>query len=102
LQRVAYSARITASASLEDRLRELARVRTEEGCMAEVRRDGDGYLFVEKHSPIHVAASACPGLSSSELDLFRSVVGPRVEIEQIEHIVAGGRRSVYRVKSAST
>jgi predicted ArsR family transcriptional regulator len=87
---------------LEDKLRELARLRTEEGCMAEVRRDGDDYLFIERHCPIPAAASACPGLSSAELDLFRSVVGPGVEIEQVEHILAGDRRSVFRVRPAST
>ena len=97
LQRAAYSERIPASTSLKDRLRELAHVRTEEGCMAEVRRDGDGYLFIERHCPIAVAASACPGLTSTELDLFRTVVGPGVEIEQIEHILGGDRRSAYRV-----
>jgi predicted ArsR family transcriptional regulator len=102
LQRATYSERIPASASLQDRLRELARVRSAEGCMAEVRRDGDGYLFIERHCPISAAASACPGLSSTELDLFRSVVGPGVEIEQVEHILGGDRRSAFRVRPAST
>src|ERR1700704_5649628 len=44
-----YRARISPTAPLEDRLRELARIRTEEGYMAEVRREPAGYLFVENH-----------------------------------------------------
>jgi predicted ArsR family transcriptional regulator len=97
MQRAAYRERIPVSASLEDKLRELARVRTEEGWMAEVRRDGEDYLFIERHCPISAAASACPGLSSAELDLFRSVVGPGVAVEQAEHIIAGDRLSAYRI-----
>src|SRR5215813_4186805 len=45
-QRTAYRARIEASAPLGDRLRALAKQRTEEGYMAEVRRDGDAFLFI--------------------------------------------------------
>ena len=97
MQRTADAERIPASTSLEDRLRELARVRTEEGWMADVRRDGDGYVFIERHCPIHAAAIACPGLCSTQLDLLRAVVGPRVAVEQVKHILAGDRRSVYRV-----
>ena len=102
VQRAAYSARIPASASLEDKLRELARVRTKEGWMAEVKRDGDDYVLIERHCPISAAASACPGLSSTELDLFRSVVGPGVEFEQVEHVLAADRRSVFRIRPTST
>jgi predicted ArsR family transcriptional regulator len=97
LQRARYGETIPASASMEDKLRELARARTEEGWMAEVRRDDDGFLFIERHCPIHVAAKAHPNLGSMELDLFRSVLGPGVEIEQLEQLIAGNRRSVYRV-----
>lgn len=96
-QRASYQRRIPAGASLEHKLRELARVRTEEGYMADVRRDRDGYLFIENHCPICAAAQACQGFCSTELDLFRSVLGPSVSIERSEHIVSGGRRCVYRI-----
>ena len=95
--RTDYNARVPASAPLDHKLRELARVRTEGGYMAEVTRDGDGFLFIERHCPISAAASACPGFCSTELDLFRAVLGAGVVIEQGEHIAAGDRRSVYRV-----
>jgi predicted ArsR family transcriptional regulator len=100
-QRAAYASRIPAAAPLGDKLRELARVRSEEGYMAEVRRDGAAFLFIENHCPICAAANACQGFCSSELDLFRAVLGPGVAIERAEHIVSGDRRCVYRVTTAN-
>lgn len=96
-QRAAYAVRVRPSAPLAAKLRELARVRSEEGYMAEVRRDAGGYLFIENHCPICAAANACQGFCSTELDLFQSVLGPGVRIERAEHIVSGDRRCVYRV-----
>jgi len=97
-QRQDYAKRIRASAPLDKRLKELARVRTEEGYMAEVRREKDGsYLLLENHCPICAAANACQGFCSTELDLFRSVLGRGVAVERVEHIVAGDRRCAYRV-----
>ena len=97
MQRASYGARIPASAPLDAKLQELARVRTEEGYMAEVAREGDGFLFIERHCPIYAAAIACQGLYSTELDLFRAVLGAGVAVERTEHIIVGDRRSVYRV-----
>ena len=76
-QKAGYGARIKASAPLGKKLQQLAAVRTEEGYMAEVRPDGRGaFLFIENHCPICAAATACQGLCATELDLFRSVLGP--------------------------
>lgn len=93
-----YLKRIRPSDPLKKRLAELARLRTEEGYMAEVRREkGGSFLLVENHCPICAAANACQGFCSTELDLFRSVLGPGVEVERVEHIVSGDRRCAYRV-----
>jgi predicted ArsR family transcriptional regulator len=96
-QRDAYVARIAPTASLPAKLRELARMRTEEGYMAEVRRDDTGFLFIENHCPICAAANACQGFCSTEMQLFQSVLGPNVSVERVEHILNGSRRCVYRV-----
>ena len=97
-QRSDYAARIPASLPLGKKLQHLARLRTEEGYMAEVRRERPGtFLLVENHCPICAAATACQGFCISELDLFRSVLGPGVDVERTEHIVAGDRRCAYRV-----
>lgn len=97
-QRSDYVKRIRPADSLEKKLCELARVRTEEGYMAEVMQEDDGsYLLVENHCPICAAANACQGFCTTELDLFRSVLGTGVEVKRVEHIVSGDRRCAYRV-----
>ena len=97
-QRSDYAARIPASLPLGKKLQLLARLRTEEGYMAEVRRERPGtFLLVENHCPICAAATACQGFCNSELGLFRSVLGPGVDVERTEHIVGGDRRCAYRV-----
>jgi predicted ArsR family transcriptional regulator len=98
-QRVDYTKRIPPRASLERKVRELAKVRTDEGYMAEIRSEGGGsYLLIENHCPICAAANACQGFCSTELDLFRTVLGPGVSVERAEHIVKGDQRCVYRIK----
>jgi len=93
-----YAKRIRPADPLEKKLKELVRVRTEEGYMAEVKsEDGGSYLLVENHCPICAAANACQGFCSTELGLFRSVLGPGVGVERVEHIVSGDRRCAYRV-----
>lgn len=97
-QRTDYGKRIRSGDSLERKLQELAKVRTEEGYMAEIRRAEDGsYLLVENHCPICAAANACQGFCATELELFRSVLGPGVNVERAEHIIRGDQRCVYRI-----
>jgi predicted ArsR family transcriptional regulator len=101
-QRSDYAKRIRPADSLEKKLGELARVRTEEGYMAEVKSEArDGFLFIENHCPICAAATACQGFCSAELDLFRTALGPGVSVERTEHILSGDRRCVYRVSPSS-
>jgi predicted ArsR family transcriptional regulator len=96
-QRADYMARIDPDAPLATRLRQLARVRTEEGYMAELKREGRGFLFIENHCPICAAATACQGFCTTELDLFGYVLGPGVSVERVEHIISGDRRCAYRI-----
>jgi len=96
-QRADYQSRIDTSAPLLKRLRQLAKIRADEGYMAEVKREGSDFLFIENHCPICAAATACQGFCSSELDLFRSALGPDVRVERTEHILSGDRRCVYRI-----
>ncbi len=101
-QLATYVERISPSASLRGKLQQLARIRTEEGYMAEVKHGGKGsFLFIENHCPICVVATQCQGFCTAELDLFRKVLGPEVGIEREEHIISGARRCAYRVKRAS-
>jgi predicted ArsR family transcriptional regulator len=100
-QRADYTARVERSAPLARKVQQLARVRTEEGYMAEVKPDGKAFLFVENHCPICAAATVCQGFCATELDLFRSVLGPGVTVERAEHILAGDRRCAYRISRAA-
>ncbi len=98
-QRVDYGKRIKPGDSLAKKLQELAKVRTEEGYMAEIRTGEDGsLLLVENHCPICAAANACQGFCATELELFRSVLGPGVVVERAEHIISGDHRCVYKIQ----
>ena len=95
----AYGARVGRHKKLKRRLQALAEIRSEEGYMAEVRAAGRGhYLLIENHCPVCAAARACQGLCRGELELFRRVLGPGVEVVREDHILTGARRCSYRVR----
>jgi predicted ArsR family transcriptional regulator len=98
-QRAAYLKAVPKRGTLRDRVEALARIRSDEGYLAEVvdDPDGDGVLLVEHHCPICTAATSCPGLCGSELELFRTVMGPKVSVERTQHVLAGDRRCTYRI-----
>jgi predicted ArsR family transcriptional regulator len=95
--KAAYAAALAGAADLGERVARLAEARTREGYMAESHADGEGYVLVENHCPICVAATACQGFCRAELDTFREVLGPDAAVERTEHIVQGDRRCAYRV-----
>ncbi len=97
-----YGARIGAGQPLERRLAALARIRSEEGYMAAVETEAPGrYLLVENHCPICAAARACQGLCATELQVFRAALGEDVDVERVDHILAGARRCAYRITAKS-
>jgi predicted ArsR family transcriptional regulator len=90
-----------AKGSLRRRIAALARLRTDEGYMAEVTEDdGPGVLLIENHCPICEAATACTSLCRSELEVFRSALGDDISVEREQHLLSGDRRCVYRIQSA--
>ena len=98
---VAYRSALLPLADLGERVRMLAKLRTEEGYMAEARRQPDGsWLLIENHCPICVAAKACQGFCRSELDVFQTALGSGISIKRQEHLLTGARRCVYRVMAA--
>ncbi|MGE0191220.1 MAG: helix-turn-helix transcriptional regulator [Planctomycetota bacterium] len=99
-----YVARMPAATrGLRSRIDALARQRTREGYMAEVQREGPrSWLLIEHHCPICEAAAACVGLCRSELEVFRRTLGPGIEVERIEHLLADDDRCVYRIRQART
>ena len=97
-----YQTRLSGAGSLKEKVRKLAALRSEEGYMAELAREKDGFLLVENHCPICVAAKACQGFCRSELRLFRDALGKDASVERTEHIVEGARRCAYRIRRATT
>jgi predicted ArsR family transcriptional regulator len=95
-QAESYRARMPGpNASLEERVAALARIRREEGYMAESRHNRDGTIeLVENHCSIAKAARLCPKLCDGELSLFRTVLGD-VSVERTEHILSGDRCCSY-------
>ncbi len=96
-QRAAYGEKLKPAKTLGDRVRRLAGARSDEGYMAEAKRDGRDWLLIENHCPICSAAKACTGLCANELKVFSDVLGKDAKVTREEHILAGARRCVYRV-----
>lgn len=92
-----YKKRIDRDAPLAERVAALAAIREEEGYMAAVQKEEGGWLLVENHCPICVAARACSGLCQVELEVFRKALGKDALVERIDHILSGARRCAYRV-----
>ena len=98
--KAAYAKALEGAADLGEKVARLAEARTREGYMATHQPEGEGYLLVENHCPICVAATACQAFCRSELETFRKVLGPEATVERTEHIVNGDRRCAYRITPA--
>ncbi len=98
MQRKAYGEKLSAAKTLSERVKGLAKARTDEGYMAEAKKDGRDWLLIENHCPICSAAKACTGLCAGELKVFSDVLGKDVKVTREEHILAGARRCAYRVR----
>jgi predicted ArsR family transcriptional regulator len=94
----AYKARLKGSRSLAEKVDALAALRAEEGYMASCEPKEDGsFLLAENHCPVCSAAATCQGLCRYELELFQKSLGRDVEVERVEHILAGARRCAYKI-----
>jgi predicted ArsR family transcriptional regulator len=95
----AYQTALRGAVSLQDKVSRLAVIRTREGYLAEWRKHHGGFLLIENHCPICAAATACTGFCRAELNVFRRVLGPGVELSRQEHLLAGARRCTYFIKA---
>ena len=97
-QAALYCEQIGPRPDLADRVAALAAIRDAEGYRAESTVEDDGSIvLVEHHCAIGDAARACGRLCDSELAVFRSVLGPEVDVTRERHLIAGDGRCVYRV-----
>jgi predicted ArsR family transcriptional regulator len=87
-----------ADSPLAKRVAALAKLRRDEGYLAEWSRRADGsFLLIENHCPVCAVAQVCQGLCAGELELFADVLGDAAEVERTEHLMAGDRRCAYRI-----
>ena len=94
-----YLEKLSGQTDLAARVQGLAKIRSAEGYMAEVREDAQGWLFSENNCPICAAAKACTKLCANELWVFEHVFGPDIMVKREEHILSGARRCLYRIKA---
>lgn len=97
----AYRLALADALTLEARIKGLARLRSEEGYMAEIQRDGKDWLLIENHCPICSAARTCTRLCANELAVFTRVLGPGACVSREEYQMDGARRCTYRVSEAA-
>lgn len=86
-----------AGDDIQSRLQRLAEIRSDEGYMAEVRLLPDGWLLIENHCPICVAAEKCQQFCRSELSCFQDLFAGIANVERIDHLLAGARRCAYKL-----
>lgn len=92
-----YRARMK-TADLQNRVAELAKIRTEEGYMAEwEKKDSRTFILRELNCAICQIAKQCIQACNYELALFQRVL-PGTEITRKEHIVRGDRMCTYVIK----
>ena len=98
---VKYQSKIDESADFEEKIAKLVEIRTAEGYMAEYIKDKKGFILIENHCPICVAARTCEGFCKSEMNIFHTVLGEESTIERTQHIIKGDRRCAYRINPVS-
>lgn len=92
-----YEKRMSEATTLEQRLDTLARIRSEEGYMAEWEEKEGAYFLIENHCPICAAATECQGFCRAELKNFKSLIGQEYNVERVQHIITDGQRCVYKI-----
>ena len=85
--------------NLSERVKELARIRDEEGYMARFDENEDDYVLIEHNCPIAAIAQEYPHVCEIETALFRQSLGAKVVRE--EHLMQGSHRCCYRIPKAS-
>ncbi|MCX8103977.1 MAG: transcriptional regulator [Candidatus Bipolaricaulota bacterium] len=92
-----YRARMNGR-SLRERVAELARIRTEEGYMADWEELGKNrFLLTEHNCAICQIAQRCPTACSHELELFRRVLDDAT-VTRDKHIIKGDSMCTYVIR----
>ena len=97
-----YQSALSDCENLISKLEKLTQLREEEGYMAELKEHDDHYILIENHCPICKAATRCPSLCQSELNVFTELLKDECHVSRTEHIIAGERRCTYTLVPVAT
>jgi predicted ArsR family transcriptional regulator len=98
--RAEIDASLPDGATLEERMRALARIQDELGYLAEVREVEGGLRLVEHNCAVLDVARGLPAACAAELDLFSGILG--VPVVRERHITSGDRCCQYRVDTTTS
>ena len=71
--------------------------------MAEVQRQRDGLFCLSRTTARFPQRPTCaPSYAKAEMEVFLAILGEGVIIERAEHILAGARRCVYRIRTGES
>lgn len=85
---------------LQERVRDLAALRDQEGYMAECEEQEASLSIIERNCPIQCVAQEFPEVCQHELELFKQLLGRPVE--RVEHIIQGQRACIYKICKVSS
>lgn len=99
----AYQQRLAGAKTWEEKLRILARIRDEEGYLANVEtvKNAGGTektVLIEHHCPVASIAKQHPQVCRFELELFKRVLGDP-SLKRSHHILSGGHTCTYESDS---
>ena len=101
-QVVEYEEALAGCFGLQERVAGLAQIRDDAGYLSESSSDGNGELVLtENNCAVHRVAESYPAVCAMELDLFRRVMGPDVEVTRVAHTMAGDAVCSYRIRKRS-
>ena len=83
--------------NLNKKIKELAKIRNEEGYMATISKNGDNYSLIEYHCPIFMIAKKHRILCETERKLFQRVLG--VEVKREHHLMCGNHKCSYYIQT---
>jgi len=92
-----YQVALADRYGIKEKLRMLAKLRTDEGYMATIEEKNNEFWLIENHCPICAAASKCLNFCRSELQMFQELLKEVATVSREEHIIQGARRCTYRV-----
>jgi predicted ArsR family transcriptional regulator len=98
-----YRDALAGADDLAEQVRRIAQLRDDAGYLAETSASDDGaFLLVEHNCAVHRLAERHPAVCSQELELFRTVLGPEVEVTRVSHTMSGDSACSYCIRRRTT